>query len=63
MSINQTTLRLWVDEEIGKILHQLNLGTVLPVVGVAQIKLLETLADDFNLEEVQDEEIIYHNNY
>jgi hypothetical protein len=63
MSINQTTLRLWVDEEIGKILHQLNLGTVLPVVGVAQIKLLETLADDFNLEEVQDEEIIYHNQY
>ena len=62
MSINQTTLRLWAEEEVRKIKYQLDLGTLLPVVGRAKIELLETLIDDFNLCEVQDEELVYHNN-
>ena len=63
MSINQTSLRLWVEGEIHKINFQLNLGTVLPVVGRAKIELLENLTEDFNLHEVRDEELTYHNNF
>lgn len=63
MSIHQTTLRLWVEEEISKINYHLDLGTVLPVVGRAKIELLESLIDDFNLHEVRGEEIVYHNEY
>ena len=63
MSINQTSLRLWVEGEIHKINFQLNLGTVLPVVGRAKIELLESLTEDFNLHEVRDEELTYHNNF
>lgn len=63
MSINKTTLRLWVEEEITKIKFQLDLGTVLPVVGNAKVELLESLIDDFNLQVTQGEEIIYHNEY
>jgi hypothetical protein len=62
MSINQTSLRLWVEEKVDRINYQLNLGTILPVVGRAKIELLESLIDDFNLQEVQDEELVYHNN-
>ena len=63
MSINQTSLRLWVEGEIHKIKFQLDLGTVLPVVGKAKIELLESLTEDFNLHEVRDEELTYHNNF
>ncbi len=63
MSINQTSLRLWVEGEIHKIKFQLDLGTVLPVVGRAKIELLESLTEDFNLHEVRDEELTYHNNF
>ncbi len=63
MSINQTNLRLWVEGEIHKIKFQLDLGTVLPVVGRAKIELLESLTEDFNLHEVRDEELTYHNNF
>jgi hypothetical protein len=63
MSINKTTLRLWVEGEIDKINFQLDLGTVLPVVGRAKIELLENLTEDFNLHEQLDEELTYHNNY
>ena len=63
MSINRTTLRLWAEEEILKISHQINFGTVHPLTGTAKIETLESLIEDFNLHEVQDEEIIYHNNY
>ena len=63
MSINKTTLRLWVEGEIHKIKFQLDLGTVLPVVGRAKIELLENLTEDFNLHEQLDEELTYHNDY
>ena len=63
MSINQTSLRLWVEEKVDRINYQLNLGTILPVVGQAKIELLVSLIDDFNLHEVQDEVLVYHNNY
>jgi hypothetical protein len=63
MSINQTSLRLWVEGEIHKIKFQLELGTILPVVGRAKIRLLENLTEDFNLQEVIDEELTYHRNY
>ena len=63
MSINQTSLRLWAEEKVDRINYQLNLGTILPVVGRAKIELLESLIDDFNLHEVQDEVLVYHNNY
>lgn len=63
MSINQTSLRLWAEEKVRRINYQLNLGTVLPVVGRAEVELLESLIDDFNLHEIQDEELIYHNEY
>ena len=63
MSINRTTLRLWAEEEILKISHQINFGTVHPLTGTAKIETLESLIEDFNLHEVPDEEIIYHNNY
>jgi hypothetical protein len=62
MSINQTSLRLWAEEKVDRINYQLNLGTILPVVGHAKIELLESLIDDFNLQEVHDEELVYHNN-
>lgn len=62
MSINQTSLRLWAEEKVDRINYQLNLGTILPVVGRAKIELLESLIDDFNLQEVHDEELVYHNN-
>ena len=62
MSINQTSLRLWAEEKVDRINYQLNLGTILPVVGRAKIELLESLVDDFNLQEVHDEELVYHNN-
>ena len=61
--INKTTLRLWVEGEIHKINFQLNLGMVLPVVGRAKIELLESLTDDFNLQETHNEELTYHNNF
>jgi hypothetical protein len=63
MSINQTSLRLWAEGEIHKIKFQLELGTLLPVVGRSKIELLENLVEDFNLHEVQDEELTYHNNF
>jgi hypothetical protein len=63
MSINKTTLRLWVEGEINKINFQLELGTVLPIVGRAKIRLLENLTEDFNLQEVIDEELTYHRNF
>lgn len=63
MSINQTSLRLWAEEKVRRTNYQLNLGTVLPVVGRAEVELLESLIDDFNLHEIQDEELIYHNEY
>lgn len=63
MSINKTSLRLWAEEKVDRINYQINLGTILPVVGQAKIELLESLIDDFNLHEVRGEEIIYHNEY
>ena len=63
MSINQTSLRLWVEGEIHKIKFQLELGTILPVVGRAKINLLESLVEDFNLHEIPDEELTYHKNF
>ena len=63
MSINKTGLRLWAEEEITRINYQLNLGTILPVVGRAKIELLESLIDDFNLQEVHGEELVYHNDF
>lgn len=63
MSINKTGLRLWAEEEITRINYQLNLGTILPVVGRAKIELLESLIDDFNLHEIHGEELVYHNDF
>ena len=63
MSINKTTLRLWAEEEILKISHQINFGTVHPLTGTAKIEILESLIEDFNLHEVRGEEIVYHNEY
>lgn len=63
MSIHKTTLRLWAEEEISRISHQINFGTLHPMAGTAKIEQLESLINDFNLQEIPDEELIYHNEY
>jgi hypothetical protein len=57
MSDNKMTLRLWAEERIRKTKLQLEVGTILPVLGHARIKKLESIFSDPYYRETLDEEV------
>jgi hypothetical protein len=65
MSINKLILREWINTKINYLKKEAETIDTLNKFRNCEGKMdiLYELYDDFNLEEVQDEEIIYHNNY
>lgn len=57
--MNSQLVKLWIEDQITKIQHKMDMGFILPVVGKAKIELLRDFYEDFNLESVNIE-IDYH---
>ena len=55
--LNAQMVKIWIIGEIMALRTQLNLGTVLEVVGRAKIKQLEDFYDLFNLDDVSLEDV------
>jgi hypothetical protein len=53
-------VKIWVINQIMTLKHQIQLGTVLDVVGKAKIKQLEDFYDLFNLDDISLEDVIYN---
>ena len=65
MSINKLILREWINIKV-KFLNEKHKNTESTFEiseWYGKLAVLDELYDDFNLEEVQDEEIIYHTDY
>ena len=65
MSINKLILREWIQTKVKKLKTDSETIDTMNEFMRCQGKLevLKELYDDFNLEEVQHEEIVYHNEY
>ena len=65
MPINKLILREWINIKVKSLeqKHKNTDSTFEISEWYGKLAVLDELYDDFNLEEVQDEEIIYHNNY
>jgi hypothetical protein len=65
MSIHKLILREWIQTKVKNLKKDSETIETMKEFTRCQGKLeiLKELFDDFNLEEVQHEEIIYHNNY
>lgn len=57
--MNSQMVKLWIKDQILKIQHKKDMGTILPVVADAKIDLLRDFYDQFNLDSVNIE-IEYH---
>ena len=58
--LNSQMVKIWVINQIMTLKHQIQLGTVLDVVGKAKIKQLEDFYDLFNLDDISLEDVIYN---
>jgi hypothetical protein len=60
--MDKQLLKIYIKSEIGRIQHAIDMGTILPVAGLAQIDILEKLADVFQLDK-ETIKVKYHNNF
>ena len=58
--LNSQMVKIWVINQIMTLKHQIQLGTVLDVVGKAKIKQLEDFYDIFNMDYISLEDVIYN---
>lgn len=61
---NSTILKLWVLDKVRALEHQQNNSTSYEETIKLQgkIEILQEFFEDFNLEEVEDKDIVYHKN-
>lgn len=60
--MDKQLLKIYIKSEISRIQHAIDMGNILPVAGLAQIDILEKLADVFQLDK-ETIKVKYHNNF
>lgn len=56
--MNKQLIKLWVENEISSIEYKKHMGLILGVAADAKISILKKFYDDFNLEEVEEEDLV-----
>ena len=60
--MDKQLLKLYIKAEISRIEHAINMSTILPVAGLAQIDVLEKLEHVFQLDQLE-VKVEFHNNF